>query len=599
VAGTNNIEVVNFLTSNIGATSADLVTYTPSGTGAVARSAASKFGDVVSVKDFGAVGDGVADDTAAIQAAITASANKAVYFPTGTYVVCPTANITITQPCQLFGNGTLLKQNAGGWPIFRITASDVSIDGLEFRGSNFNANPTTAVFGDSAIFVNEAGYSTGLVTRRLSFTNLTINGMSFVGIDVRYSEDVTVTGNKIRYLGYAGVIFESVRRGVIANNRISWIDSVSASNVYGITLSRDPQFTTTTAWHTQEVTVVGNVITDIPKWAGIDGHAPLNCLIAGNVVARCRNGMYAQYDSTLYAYPQPSRNVTFRGNIVIGRATLSENEIGISSIGNATAGYNENIVIEDNLVIGCGTSTGGGASLAMVYSKNSIIRNNVSIKAIQAGLSMNFGCVDCTIENNFVDGVIKPTASSSFVADLRTTNTGSRFRNNIYKNTTGDSNYDATIGIVYTFNDCNVVFSKNRMDTSKLSITGGGQRRVILTTDSGVDYVNNYDDLKWELETESCPPFTHTAVGGAPREATASQISNFRRLPASGPTAATTIQRVRVSYRSTNTTYQIAVRPNEGNAYTAGVYTVDGTNITASTSIPDIYITIEGIYWED
>jgi hypothetical protein len=137
------------------------------------------------------------------------------------------------------------------------------------------------------------------------------------------------------------------------------------------------------------------------------------------------------------------------------------------------------------------------------------------------------------------------------------------------------------------------------MDTSKLSITGGGQRRVILTTDSGVDYVNNYDDLKWELETESCPPFTHTAVGGAPREATASQISNFRRLPASGPTAATTIQRVRASYRSTNTTYQIAVRPNEGNAYTVGVYTVDGTNITASTSIPDIYITIEGIYWED
>jgi hypothetical protein len=70
VAGTDNIEFVNFLTSNIGSTSADLVTYTPAGSGAVARSAASKFGDVVSVKDFGAVGNGVADDTAAIQAAI-------------------------------------------------------------------------------------------------------------------------------------------------------------------------------------------------------------------------------------------------------------------------------------------------------------------------------------------------------------------------------------------------------------------------------------------------------------------------------------------------------------------------------------------------
>jgi hypothetical protein len=46
------------------------VTYDPAGAGAVATTDQSKLRESVSVKDFGAVGDGVTDDTAAIQAAI-------------------------------------------------------------------------------------------------------------------------------------------------------------------------------------------------------------------------------------------------------------------------------------------------------------------------------------------------------------------------------------------------------------------------------------------------------------------------------------------------------------------------------------------------
>ncbi|MBV9084239.1 MAG: hypothetical protein JOZ62_16300 [Acidobacteriaceae bacterium] len=48
------------------ATDAANVTYTASGTGAVARTAASKLSDTLSVLDFGAKGDGSTDDTGGI-----------------------------------------------------------------------------------------------------------------------------------------------------------------------------------------------------------------------------------------------------------------------------------------------------------------------------------------------------------------------------------------------------------------------------------------------------------------------------------------------------------------------------------------------------
>jgi hypothetical protein len=76
------------------------VGYLPAGAGAVATTVQSKLRESVSVKDFGAVGDGVVDDTAAINLAITAvqaMATHSLHFPAGNYLIsAPLTSITGT-----------------------------------------------------------------------------------------------------------------------------------------------------------------------------------------------------------------------------------------------------------------------------------------------------------------------------------------------------------------------------------------------------------------------------------------------------------------------------------------------------------------------
>jgi hypothetical protein len=114
---------------------AELVGTKQTGTGAVARTQAEKNKEHYSVLDFGAVGDGVADDTAAIQSAFTNVPDGCtIYFPAGTYKVTGATDITRTVSGDIvFEAGALIDATAS-------TASNI----LKIAGSLGTAYVNTA-----------------------------------------------------------------------------------------------------------------------------------------------------------------------------------------------------------------------------------------------------------------------------------------------------------------------------------------------------------------------------------------------------------------------------------------------------------------------
>lgn len=85
------------------------INYTPPFSGAVSTTVKLKEAQLVSVKDFGAVGNGVADDTGNIQAAIAYcyANNSILYWPAGTYLT--TSSLTNLHAVRHIGSGIIKR----------------------------------------------------------------------------------------------------------------------------------------------------------------------------------------------------------------------------------------------------------------------------------------------------------------------------------------------------------------------------------------------------------------------------------------------------------------------------------------------------------
>jgi len=138
------------------------------GTGAVTTTIQTKLRETVSVKDFGAVGNGIADDSAAVQAAInTMTAGGTLMFPFGTYkintsILVPYSNITI------IGNGSTINATTLSY------AAATRGSGAVFRFVTPNATTTTtlastAAAGSTTITLTSAtGAAVGKLIRSIS-----------------------------------------------------------------------------------------------------------------------------------------------------------------------------------------------------------------------------------------------------------------------------------------------------------------------------------------------------------------------------------------------------------------------------------------------
>jgi hypothetical protein len=104
-----------------------------------ARSLGDRFGDVINVRDFGAVGDGVADDTAAIQAAVDLiGSGDSLFFPQGVYKL--TARILITKTnVTVFGIGEgskIVQSSLIGQDTLRLSGcTDTVVTGMHVVGN--------------------------------------------------------------------------------------------------------------------------------------------------------------------------------------------------------------------------------------------------------------------------------------------------------------------------------------------------------------------------------------------------------------------------------------------------------------------------------
>jgi len=233
-AGTDSIALQGLLADGGDVThGAAMIGFKLDATGSVAQTLASRLSQQVSVKDFGAVGDGVTNDTAALQAAINWAGprGRALFFPRGDYLY---SGVTLSAgwAVQFIGEntaGTSLSLSSGTATGFSCaTELPVVFENLTFQYK-------AGVVGTAGAFISLLGGATMNANSR--FRNLQMNA-PWIGINApgayAWVADTVFMGNFLNYAFLVGNSFVGDAGDSTIKNSVLTTNSSTENSIFHV-----------------------------------------------------------------------------------------------------------------------------------------------------------------------------------------------------------------------------------------------------------------------------------------------------------------------------------------------------------------------------